>query len=223
MATKSGGKGKAAARKPSTARKPASSPNSKAVASNSKARPIVGEVLPPEGAPAAKGRARNPTGKSAPDHVPNDASKRLVEAMASYGIPHPDIAALVGETGISEPTLRKHYRRELDTARAKLSAKLTESLVAQALGHPAVYDDQGRKVRDEQKRYAPAAMWLLRREDFIEEKRLAEEARAQEAARQAMRDRLKIAFEFASPDEIEVIERVFGRVAERLAEAQGRA
>lgn len=180
---------------------------------------LSGEVLPPEGAAhgKAKGRARNPTGRSAPPHHPTEATRAMVEAMASYGIPREKIAALVGPSGITIPTLDKHYRRELDTARAKLSTQLTESLVAQALGHPAIYDDKGNLIRAEQKRYAPAAMWLLRREDYIEQKRLEDEARAQEAARQALRDRLKIAFEMADPEEIEVIERVFGRVREKIA------
>ena len=198
---------------------------------------MVGEVLPPEGqaAPAPKprssGKAKAPAkskrvsshrvGRGGDgEHIPTDRDKQIVEAMSSYGIPEDIITRLVGTEGVSEPTLRKHYRRELDTAQGKLTAKLNESLVAQALGHPALYDDAGRMTRAEQKRYAPAAMWLLRRQDYLEDKRLEREAAAQAAASRALRDRLKIVFEHATADEIEVLQRVFGRVAERLAQGQ---
>lgn len=193
------------------------------------AKPVEGEVLPPVVTKPAKpkAKAKTPTRKSAHrvgkggdgEHVPTDRDRQIVEAMASYGIPEAAIAALLGPDGISEPTLRKHYRRELDTAQDKLTAKLTESIVAQALGHPILYDEQGRMIRAEQKRYFPAAAWLLKRQDYLEDRRLEREAAAQEAARQAMRDRLKVVFEFADADEIEVLERVFARVADRLAEA----
>lgn len=179
---------------------------------------LVGHVLPPEeGGPVKKKRGPAKGTPGEPPHKPTDRDRQIVEAMSSYGIPQGAIARLIGG-GISEPTLQKHYRAELDSAQDKLTAKLNEALVAQALGHPAVYDDQGRLIRAEQKRYAPAAMWLLRRQDYLEDRRLERAARAQEAARQALRDRLKIVFEMATADEIEVVQRVFGRVAERLAE-----
>jgi hypothetical protein len=203
-------------------------------------RKVHGEVLPPEDAPAAApvkrgGKARSKPAKAPAkakrasthrvgrggdgEHVPTERDRQIVEAMASYGIPEPAIAALIGAEGVSEPTLRKHYRRELDTAQDKLTAKLNESIVAQALGHPVLYDEQGRVVRAEQKRYFPAAAWLLKRQDYLEDRRLEREAMAQRAAQQALRDRLKLVFEHATADEIEVLQRVFGRVAEQLAQA----
>ena len=232
--TKSGdkGPGKAtAARARSTAAVP--------VTARASGRKVTGEVLPPEEAPAAAapakpGKPRSKTKAPAKskrasshrvgrggdgEHVPTDRDRQIVEAMASYGIPEPAIAQLVGAEGISEPTLRKHYRREIDTAQDKLTAKLNESIVAQALGHPVLYDDQGRVVRAEQKRYFPAAAWLLRRQDYLEDRRLEREAQAQAEAQRALRDRLKLVFEHSTPDEIEVLQRVFGRVAERLAQA----
>ena len=45
-------------------------------------------------------------------HVPDPASCRQVEALAGYGVPEADIAGVVE---IDAKTLRKHYRRELDT------------------------------------------------------------------------------------------------------------
>ena len=44
-------------------------------------------------------------------HEPNETTRREVEGMAGAGIPQASIAKA---TGLSEPTLRKHYRHELD-------------------------------------------------------------------------------------------------------------
>jgi hypothetical protein len=49
--------------------------------------------------------------------------------MAGYGIPQPDIAAVVG---ISPRTLRKYYAEELATATAKANAKVAETLYRKA-------------------------------------------------------------------------------------------
>lgn len=233
--TKSGDKGPG---KATPARPRSSAPVP--VTARASGRRVKAEVLPPEEAPAGPARSKGggkarskpktpATAKRASahrvgrggdgEHVPTDRDRQIVEAMASYGIPEPAIAALVGAEGVSEPTLRKHYRREIDTAQDKLTAKLNESIVAQALGHPVLYDDQGRVVRAEQKRYFPAAAWLLKRQDYLEDRRLEREAQAQAEAQRALRDRLKLVFEHSTPDEIEVLQRVFGRVAERLAQA----
>ena len=48
-----------------------------------------------------------------PAHVPTEALRKQVEAMASYGVPHEDIAKVVG---ISDVTLKKHYDETLATA-----------------------------------------------------------------------------------------------------------
>lgn len=197
-------------------------------------RRVQAEVLPPEEAPAKPDRPRSKAKAPAKskrasahrvgrggdgEHVPTERDRKIVEAMASYGIPEPAIAALVGAEGITEPTLRKHYRREIDTAQDKLTAQLNESIVAQALGHPAMYNEAGQQIRAEQKRYFPAAAWLLKRQDYLEDRRLERQAQAQIEAQRALRDRLKLVFEHSTPDEIEVLQRVFGRVAERLAQA----
>ena len=64
-----------------------------------------------------------------PSHEPTDQQRRQAEAMAGYGIPHLDIARIIG---IDRKTLEKHYRRELDTGQAKATAKVAESLYKQA-------------------------------------------------------------------------------------------
>src|SRR6476659_5617158 len=54
-------------------------------------------------------------------HKPDPAQRRQVEAMAAYGIPEIDIAAVVG----GDPkTLRKHYRDELDLGETKANAQV---------------------------------------------------------------------------------------------------
>ncbi|TQE96068.1 MAG: hypothetical protein FKY71_16850 [Spiribacter salinus] len=65
-----------------------------------------------------------------PAHEPTDQQRRQVEAMAGYGIPHLDMAAVIG---IDRKTLEKHYRRELDTGSTKATAKIAESLYRQAV------------------------------------------------------------------------------------------
>jgi hypothetical protein len=54
-------------------------------------------------------------------HKPDPALRRQVEAMAAYGIPEANIAAVVG---IDPKTLRKHYRDELDLGETKANAQV---------------------------------------------------------------------------------------------------
>lgn len=55
--------------------------------------------------------------------------------MSSYGIPHEEIAAVIG---IDDKTLRKHYREELDIAAPKASAMVAQTLygIATDRNHP---------------------------------------------------------------------------------------
>ena len=57
--------------------------------------------------------------------------------MAAYGIPEADIATVIG---IDPKTLRKHYRKELDTGHIKANTKVAENLYRKATG-------DGREVR----------------------------------------------------------------------------
>ena len=78
----------------------------------------------------SKKRAKNPNGR--PPHKPTDEGRKSVEAMAGYGIPHVDIATVVG---VSHNTLRKRYRAELDAGHIKANSKIAESLYQQAVDH----------------------------------------------------------------------------------------
>jgi hypothetical protein len=64
-------------------------------------------------------------------HVPTQALKNQVEALAAYGVPQEEICKVIG---ISVPTLHKYYRHELDVAMAKANARVAESLFKKATG-----------------------------------------------------------------------------------------
>ncbi|BCH23549.1 hypothetical protein [Mesorhizobium sp. L-8-3] len=64
-------------------------------------------------------------------HTPDPVQRRQVEALAGYGVPETEIAAMVG---IDAKTLRKHYRHELDHGHTKANAKVAENLYRKATG-----------------------------------------------------------------------------------------
>ena len=64
-------------------------------------------------------------------HEPNEATRLQVEGMAGAGIPQ---AAIASACGLSEPTLRKHYRHELDHGGILATAKVAQSLFKKAIG-----------------------------------------------------------------------------------------
>jgi hypothetical protein len=61
--------------------------------------------------------------------TPSDEQRRLVRAMAGYGVPHDDIALVVR---CSPPTLRKRFRTELDVATIEANARVAQTLYQQA-------------------------------------------------------------------------------------------
>lgn len=71
-------------------------------------------------------------GRGRPAHEPNDKTRDQVQTMAGYGIPHAEIARLVG---ISEPTMRKHYEHELDTGATKANAMVAQTLFQKTQGN----------------------------------------------------------------------------------------
>ena len=64
-----------------------------------------------------------------PEYQPTDKDRAAVQTMAVYGIPQPDIAAVVG---CDEKTLRKHFRQELDTAATQANARVAAALFKKA-------------------------------------------------------------------------------------------
>jgi hypothetical protein len=61
--------------------------------------------------------------------APTDEQRRLVKAMAGYGVPQDDIALVVK---CSAPTLRKWFRHELDVAAVEANARVAQTLYQQA-------------------------------------------------------------------------------------------
>ena len=64
-----------------------------------------------------------------PSHEPTDASRKQVEALASYGVPQEHIARVIG---ISDRTLRSHYAEVLATAAIKANSLVAQSLFNKA-------------------------------------------------------------------------------------------
>jgi predicted transcriptional regulator len=64
------------------------------------------------------------------EHEPTDEQRRLVESTSGLGLPHEQIAILVG---IDDKTLRKHYRHELDAGKAKANSQIAKTLYSKAL------------------------------------------------------------------------------------------
>lgn len=61
-------------------------------------------------------------------YEPSEADRNTVKNMAAAGFPQDAIARCLGENGIAEGTLRKHFKREL-----KVSADMANALVASML------------------------------------------------------------------------------------------
>ena len=64
------------------------------------------------------------------EHEPTDEARKLVESTSGLGLPHEQIAILVG---IDDKTLRKHYRQELDLGKAKANGQIAKTLFSKAM------------------------------------------------------------------------------------------
>lgn len=72
---------------------------------------------------------RKPGGR--PPHKPSDKERQQVQLLVAAGLTHDFIARIIG---VSDETLRKHYRDELDLGQAKVVAQVVNSLLKKALG-----------------------------------------------------------------------------------------
>jgi hypothetical protein len=66
---------------------------------------------------------------SRPLHKPTQEMRDIVKRYASRGTPQHDIAAVLA---ISDDTLRRHYREELDVSRVNANLEVADSLFASA-------------------------------------------------------------------------------------------
>ncbi len=67
---------------------------------------------------------------SYPLHKVTDERKRMVETMAVAGIPHDDIAVVIN---VNPKTLKKHYKKELDTGLVKANTQAAKKLYERAM------------------------------------------------------------------------------------------
>lgn len=63
------------------------------------------------------------------EHIPTEVTRGQVDAMAGVGVRHDEIAKYLD---IDPKTLRKHYRRELDTAHIRANAAVANRLFKRA-------------------------------------------------------------------------------------------
>lgn len=68
-------------------------------------------------------------GAGQPPYEPTPADRATVKNLVVCGYTHAQIAKCIGVKGISETTLRKHFRRELDSSKAEVDAFATSNLV----------------------------------------------------------------------------------------------
>ena len=68
-----------------------------------------------------------------PKFVPTEADRNTVRSMAATGFTHEIIATCLGANGVDEKTLRKHFRRELDTAADKANAAVANKAYQMAI------------------------------------------------------------------------------------------
>src|SRR5215813_2255320 len=73
----------------------------------------------------------NKVGRGRPAWQPTDEQRANIKAMASYGIPHPEIARV---HGISERTLERHCAEELATGKTVANTKVGEFLYSAIMG-----------------------------------------------------------------------------------------
>ena len=66
-----------------------------------------------------------------PSHERTDEKAAQVEALVSFGVTIPEICTFIG---VSEETLRKYYKREIETAKVRRNAKVASFLFHSASG-----------------------------------------------------------------------------------------
>lgn len=73
----------------------------------------------------------NPNGR--PNYEPTEDDRKTVSLMCAVGIPHEGIALCIGDDGIDDKTLRKHFPKELATSKIKANVKIGGSIFNAAI------------------------------------------------------------------------------------------
>jgi hypothetical protein len=63
------------------------------------------------------------------EHIPTDDTRKLVRSLSAVGIKYVDIA---GKLDISDDTLVKHYKKDLENGRIDANASIGQTLFQQA-------------------------------------------------------------------------------------------
>ena len=63
-----------------------------------------------------------------PSYIPTEDDRKTVSLMCAVGIPHEGIALCIGDDGIDDKTLRKYFKRELETAKIRANTKICGKL-----------------------------------------------------------------------------------------------
>lgn len=101
----------------------------------------------------SKPKISTPRKAAAPPRRPGRPPSERVEAiatqasaMAGYGLPHSDIARFLS---IDRDTFTRVYENDLKRGMFQSNARLSQTAFQRAIGSPAEYDEQGRKIREE--------------------------------------------------------------------------
>ena len=70
-----------------------------------------------------------------PTHEPTEDDRFAVMRMCANGVPHERIAKMLG---ITRPTLRKHYKRELEFGKDMIEDKISSKLLKRGLDDDCV-------------------------------------------------------------------------------------
>jgi hypothetical protein len=68
-----------------------------------------------------------------PAYKPTEDDRKTVSLMCAVGIPHEGIALCIGDNGIDDKTLRKHFPRELATSKIKANVRISGVIYNAAL------------------------------------------------------------------------------------------
>ena len=94
--------------------------------------------------------------RARPAHEPSDRDRAIIRTMVAGGIRQADIAAVFG---VSEKTLRAHYRRELDLGGTFANARVAQSLHRAATS----WLDEGPDAKPTPAAIAAAIFWTKAR------------------------------------------------------------
>ena len=75
-------------------------------------------------------RGGSRAGAGRPEYQPTPSDRATVKNLIVCGYTHEQICKCLGIQGISGPTFRKHFRREIDTSKSEVDAFATSTLIS---------------------------------------------------------------------------------------------